>query len=263
MSYASDLPSTAVRQARQNRPSFGWVADGAEASDAYYVPWADFANFMYTVAGRTEGLPGGPFGLRWIPLRYPEYLTCIAYSASAEYVAWDPTATPPNGGGSGWFKGAIVRLSYRTPAYPLSGGDALMTLSGQQTEYPMQLAPGALTIGTGTNPGTLYRPVGGEQFSFTLHNLISFDPSAWTGVRGVINLNAWRGYAAKTVKMPGLSYERQMNVDGSNKWSVTLPFQSRAVAWDQEYDATGTLGTASLAAGSEFTAVDFASTFGF
>lgn len=273
MSLTTSLPASAVRLttpglAPHLSESIG-EGGGYEASDAYYVPWADvdgdgtrdYLKFMDVAAGSTEPVGSGVFGTRYIPLRFPvANQTILATGAESEWVGWDATATGP-AGETGWYRGAIVRIRYRTPKHDVSGTDAMLTIRGTPAVYPMLIPPGGLTIGSGTNAVPIARPVGGYTYHVEAKNVAGFDPAAWGPGSGRINIYnnaAWRSFPTGTVKLPGLSFTRTVRFGGTATHDVGLPFEVREVPWNQEYDGSGTLGDHAM-----LTAADFTTLFGF
>lgn len=269
MSYVTDLPTDGLpagstwKKMRRHRPapSFALIEGGAEAEDEWIVPYAGLAKFMNVVAGGAELITGGVFGARWIPLRFHEYPTCIAVTARARFIRDLATAAEGDPGDNYWTH-AFVRISYRTPKYPLSGSDALMTYSSHPAVYPVRIPAGSALVGAGSNPETLYSQVGGKSFTYRLHRLASYNPAAWANAVNLVNNATWQGYAAGTVLFPGIGEDRQANVDGSDLWELTLPFQYRAIPWQQDYDASGALGDVTVDGNSRYTPADFAATFG-
>ena len=273
MSSIRDLPATAVRLTLPGlRPQLREVLGrdgGYEASDAWYVPWADvdgdgvgdYYRLMDVVAGSTEAIASSAFGSRYIPLRFPvPNQTILATGADSEWLGWDRAATGP-AGETGWYQGAIVRIQYKTPRWDTSGTEAMVQIRGQHATYPMLIPAGGLAIGSSVNATPTVRQVGGYTYHVSLRNVAGFDPAVWgpgTSRQGVINAGPWRGLPAGSVKLPGVAFTRTIRWGGTTTDDVEFPLEVRDVPWDQEYDATGSLGTHAM-----YTAVNLSTLLGF
>lgn len=271
MSYDTDLPTSARRQASgSDAPTLDEVLDdgrggGYEASDVYYVPWADVDEdgvhdvykFLDVVAGSAETIATGGFGTRYIPLRFPvANQILLAYNASSRNVGWDPAGVnPATAAATGWYRGAFVTIRYRTPRFDLSGDEAMLTVSGQPATHPM-LVPAGVVGGT-----TFPMQVGGYLYNCSIRNVAGFSPDAWgpgSGRQNVINDDVWRGLPARTVKLPALGFNRTVRWGGTATDDVSFPLEIRNIPWNQEYDDTG-----SLVSHTMYDEVDMATLLGF
>lgn len=249
-----------------DKPTIVQTADGYEASDTWKVPSAVFLKAMDVIAGLNEPIgTGSVFGIRYIPLRFaeaPNY--CLAVRSRGEmYYGHDPAVTNPLDGSQGWFKFGLIRVDYESPRYDLEGDLAGFELSGQSGKFPVLMPPGAVSVGSGTNPVSLSWPVAGQSFTYTVHNVAAFDPADWSGSEGVLNNAAWHGYPAYHVKFGGVRYRKTKNLGGVLLWELGLPFEYREIDWRYDFDQNGTLGAVQYGGTDKFAAVDFATQFGF
>lgn len=262
MSLVSDLPASAKLLSKDASPTLSesmGQQSGYSGRMSWYVPWADLYTFMDVVAGSTEYVSVGVF-VQYIPLRFPvPNQIILAESAEAQYIGWDKTGTNPiTGEATGWYYGAKVTVSFATPQRPVSGTDAMLTVSRSPAPAPITYPAGTVSVGSGVNPEPITRNVQGWTITYGLQNVGGYSDTTFAPYAGYLNANTWRGYPAKTLMFNGVSSTQSSRFDGANTVDLQLPLQYREVPWDQEPDSSGGLSSHSL-----YGTIDYATLFGF
>lgn len=236
------------------QPRIRYHANGFEASDQWYVDFADLTRFMQVVGGTVESV-GGVLNIV-VPLRFKDYEFAIATSCEPEYVGYNSTTNT--------WKGAKVNVSYETPTYGVTGADAFLTESTNPSNRVLPLWTSAAAMASGAVGGDLHYEIGGFTYSVALHKRASLPLATWQSYGGYVNDATWRTYPAETVKFVGPSSQSTSSFNGIRTYEVTLLFEVSRINWNYEFNSAGTLAYAYYGGSNKrHPTASFSSIFGF
>lgn len=238
MSTVADLPSNDRDYHMGTEVGLSGLTTAGEkatASETWIVLISDRTKFLNAVIGfpQVVGGPGGAM-VRVVPLQHPEYPVLYAVSAKSRGFGFDGQKN------NRFWKYTRITVDFESRPYDLSGQNAFLSLSGNPSVRTIPAPAVAFRVG-GLAP--VYDPgyeINGEDQVLTLHDLTSYDPTAFDSIRNHVNGGTFRGRPPGTVLYKGTSYTATSNFAGV-KWDASHTLAYSEIPWNYGFLPDGTL----------------------
>ena len=237
MSNVAQLPLSAVRDYKTGSTlggqSLAEPGQDFSASETWRILAEDTTAFLNVVYGQAE-LVGGYSGAayRVVPLRHPEYPFALATGFSASTRGFNGNSLI--NGGKFW-KYRYITVQFKTRPYQFTGQDAFLTKSGNPSSRQIP-GPASGFLLNGSPP--IFDPgeqIGGEQFTYTAHQLPSLDMATYDSVRDCLNATTFDGRPPGTVIYRGPGYSATSGIVTSPSWEIQHPFEYSKLPWNYAY----------------------------